>query len=439
MSVRRLLSTMSTVAVAAVIVIPVGSAAASPPAADNGIRNVVPITTIYAFGQKVSAVAVEYGADVNPRTLDLDSFTVSDSLYNFRFDPIADLTDPAKRADRTVTRVYTNDTATTEPDGQSDRGRFVIVELSADDPGGNTVIVSLCPTFMCSVKINDDLQTRVVQNDPVYAQAGNGVGRGPLVSAPDGTEHPASQPAVNQLADEFVHERFTGSTGTVLPVAYHLPKGYDASRKYPVVVILPGHGMGFDGQNEGVQVAADIPATAWLQPEWTGTDEDVIVLAPQNQRIGTPTAQAALMVEQLNDFTSRFAVDTDRIYASTVSYGSTTAWAAMTANPGLFDGVLITGGFAVSTAQAAAIAAAGTPVWITHGTNDHLLNVATTGRASFNRIWAAYAALGKTSAEIQALLRYTEYGDEAFGLPDRHLAAAPTYEDASILQWLLDQ
>ena len=103
MSIRRLLPTISTVAVAAVILLPVGSATASPPSAGHGIRNVTPITTIYAFGQKVTAVAVEFGADVNPRTLDLDSFTVSDSLYNFRFDPIADLTDPNKRADRTVT------------------------------------------------------------------------------------------------------------------------------------------------------------------------------------------------------------------------------------------------------------------------------------------------------------------------------------------------
>ena len=120
------------------------------------------------------------------------------------------------------------------------------MELSPDDPGGNTVIVSLCPTFMCSVKVNDDLQTRVVQNDPVYAQAGNGVGRGPLVSAPSATEHSASQPAVNLLADDFVYDRFTGSTGTMLPFAYHLPDGYDPSKTYPVVVILPGQGMGFD-------------------------------------------------------------------------------------------------------------------------------------------------------------------------------------------------
>ena len=62
-----------------------------------------------------------------------------------------------------------------------------------------------------------------------------------------------------------------------------------------------------------------------------------------------------------------------------------------------------------------------------------------TGQASFNRLWNAYIALGKTPAQATALVKYTEYGDEAFGEPDEHLAAAPTYEDDSILQWLLAQ
>ena len=90
----------------------VPATASAPP----GIQNVIPITEILAYGQKVTAVAVEYSADVNPRTLDLDTFTVSDSLYNFRFNPVADLTDPTKRADRTITAVYTNDTPSLEAD-----------------------------------------------------------------------------------------------------------------------------------------------------------------------------------------------------------------------------------------------------------------------------------------------------------------------------------
>ncbi|MEV0155550.1 hypothetical protein AB0H57_17650 [Micromonospora sp. NPDC050686] len=433
MSKRTTLAAVAVV-LGAVAIAPSAAAAEPPGQGGDGVKNVVPITQILAYGQKVTAVAVEYSSVVNPRTLNTDTFTVSDSLYNFRFNPVGDLADPTKRADRTITAVYTNDSPALNADKQSEAGKFVIIELNPRDPGGNTIMA-----VGSHVKINPDLQTRVVQNEDVYAQAGNGQGRGPRLAAASTEAYAATRPAVNLLADDFVYKRFTTTTGTMVPYAYHLPEGYDASRKYPVVVILPGHGMGFNGSNEGVQVAADIPATAWLQETWTGTDEDVIVLTVQNQRVGTPAAQADAMVELLNAFNREFSVDQDRIYASTVSYGSTLAWAALTNHPGLFDGVLITGGFGASAEQATAIAASGTPVWITHGTGDHLLNVVTTGQASYNRIWNAYIALGKTPAQANALVKYTEYADSAFYEPDRHLAAAPTYEDKTILQWLLAQ
>lgn len=434
MSKRTSLAGTTAVALATVLIVP-GAAVGTPPGHGGaGIRNVIPITEVLAFGQKVTGVAVEYSSAVSPRHLSRDTYTVSDSLYNFRFNPVTDLTDPTKRANRTITAVYTNDAPALESDKKSDPGRFVIIELDATDPGGNTVLAD-----GRHVKVNPDPQTRVVQSKDVHAQPGKGKGHGPKLVRGSKREYGVTKPAINLLVDDFVYKRYTSTTGTLLPYAYHLPAGYDPAKKYPLVVILPGHGMGYNGSNEGVQVAADIPATAWQQEKWTGSKEKVIVLAPQNQRIGTPDDQAAVMIELLDKFTGEFSVDQDRIYNSTVSYGSTLAWSALTNHPGLFDGSLITGGFGASAAQATAIAASGSPVWITHGTGDHLLNVVTTGQASYNRIWDAYIALGKTPAQANALVKYTEYADSAFYEPDRHLAAAPTYEDKTILRWLLAQ
>jgi hypothetical protein len=48
-------------------------------------------------------------------------------------------------------------------------------------------------------------------------------------------------------------------------------------------------------------------------------------------------------------------------------------------------------------------------------------------------------AAGVDPAQVEDLVRYTEFGNEAFSEPDYHLAGAPTYEDETILQWLLDQ
>jgi predicted peptidase len=398
----------------------------------EGIRSITPITTVYTYGQKVSAVALEYGDTVNSRMLDNSTFSVQDTIYNFRFNPIADL---PKLTDRTVTHTYTNNAAATRADHRSTPGRYVIVELDPGQNAGWTVIVSKCPTFLCTVKINPELPTTVVQHKTVYGQARRG--KGPVLAGatPNQSRAMTEKPA-NQLVDEFRYGSYL-SGGMVLPYHYHLPKDYDPARTYPLMVVLPGHGMGWDGDNLRVQLAADIPATAWLQPEWTGSTEDVIVLAPQHQRVGG-AAEADLLVKMLDEFRTDFSVDDRRIYATTVSYGSQLLWHAFAKRPDLFAAGLVTGGFAVNAEQATAIAAAEIPLWVTHGVHDHLLNISL-ARTTRTLLQTAYAARDKTPEQIDALLRYTEYEDASFSLPDYHAAFGPTYEDRSILRWLLSQ
>jgi predicted peptidase len=364
--------------------------------------------------------------------LDNSTFSVQDTIYNFRFNPIADL---PKLTDRTVTRTYTNNAATTRADHRSVPGRYVIVELDPDQNAGWTVVVSKCPTFLCTVKINSAVPTKVVQRKAVYGRTRHGTGPVLAKSTPN-QSRPMTEKPVNLMVDEFRYGSYL-SGGMVLPYHYRLPKAYDPARKYPLVVVLPGHGMGWDGDNLLVQVAADIPATAWQQPAWTGSTEDVIVLAPQNQRIGV-AAEADLLVKMLDQFRKDFGVDHRRIYATTVSYGSQLLWNAFAKRPELFAAGLVTGGFAVNAEQAAAIAAAEIPLWVTHGVHDHLLNIslARTTRTLFQD---AYAARGKTPEQVAALFRHTEYEDAAFSLPDFHAAFGPTYEDRSILRWVLSQ
>jgi predicted peptidase len=400
----------------------------------EGIVSITPITEVYTYGQKVSAVAIEYAEPVNAGRLDSSTFRVRDSIYNFRFNPIEDL---PKLEDRTVTDIYTNSSPVKRRDGRSVPGRYVIVELDPDDTGGWTVIVSKCPTFLCTVKVNPDVLTAVIQRKDVYAASHHGHGRGRVIArAEPTTEREVSEKPVNLLVDEFEYGSFLQG-GMVLPYHYRLPRNYDPDRRYPLMIVLPGHGMGWDGDNTGVQLAADIPATAWMQSKWTGRSEDVIILAPQNQRVGA-AAEGDLLLALLDRFTRDFAVDRSRIYATTVSYGSTTLWHMFAKRPELFAGGLVTGGFRVSAAQAEAIAAGEVPLWVTHGINDHLLNVSL-ARGTHAALRSAYEARGKSTEEISRLLHYTEYENGAFSLPDYHAAFGPTYEDRSILQWLLDQ
>lgn len=400
---------------------------------EDHIRSVTAITRVYTFGQKVAAVAVEYQDTVHPETLGLDTFTVTDSVYNFRFNPIEDL---EKRADRTITRIYTNDRPMLSADGVARPGRYVIVELDPADPGGNTVINSKRFDFLTSEKINPDLPTRVVQNRHVHARSGDGGGPGKVLGAAGPASHPLTNAPVNILADDFRYETYDHS-GTALPYAFHLPADHDPHHAYPLVIVLPGWGSGFDGDNLGVQIAVDITATAWLQPERTGGEEEPIILAPQNQRVGTE-AESAAMVALFEAFSSRYRIDRDRVHVSAYSWGSTLAFDAMARHPELFAAVLINAGFRIEPDQATRIATAKTPFWITHGTNDPILSVEF-GRDTVQRLRDAYLAAGASPAEVEHLVRYTEYPDDAFGLPDYHAVVGPVYEDPAMLRWLLRQ
>jgi uncharacterized repeat protein (TIGR02543 family) len=440
----------------------VASAANSAQEPTPGIQSVTGITTIMTFGQKVTAIAVEYSAVADPQAIEdpanLDAYTVKDSWYDFRFDAVSKITSDIRN--RTITRMYTNDQPATIPDGVSKPGRFVIVELSPLDYGGNTVRTN--PASSSYIKImtgTTDMQTQIIQNRPVLTADGV-VLETPTVYRPSAW--------VDPLADQFqygdcVNCQQVNAQGakTDLPYYYYIPPDLEPGHVYPMVVILPGQGMGYypttgysaTGHNEKVNVVADIPATAWLQPEWKGTDEKVIVLAPQSRRTGANYEATAVLGLMDQFMVAHPEVDARRLYFSTVSYGSTTAWAMMQQRPGVFASGLLTGGFAVSTTQATAIATARplTPIYITHGLYDPLLRIGTTGYYSRDRLRAAYMATGLVDAAgAAALIPFLAYDTPAYfnqvvpsvpgyAEPDNHAVMGPTYTDTPKLTWLLSQ
>lgn len=422
---RRRASRLAAVVVATALAAAGAFVAAQPAsAATDGVVSVTPITQVSTYGQRVTAVALEFDGLVDPASVDPDGFRVEDTGYNFRFNSIDELDD---LVDREITRAYTNSAPALRGDGSSMEGSYVVLELSDDSPGGWTVITAVNPRY---VRINPAQPTQVFQLADVTGLDGS-----VLSTATPDVAWPLTRPAVNLEVDEFEHGVFTASTGTAVPYDFRLPEGYDPTQEYPLVVILPGHGMGSNGTNDRVQIVADIPATAWFQPEWTGTDEKVAVLAIQSVRNATEVAEA---VELVRSFLGTHAIDADRVYASSVSWGSRLIWGMASTQPDLFAGALLTGGFPPTAAQIAAITDARIPFWITHGTHDHLLPVAN-ARGAYQSFVTAYQAQGLDEAAIDRLVRWTEWGDEWFSQPDFHASAGPTYEDASILQWLLAQ
>ncbi|PDT12000.1 hypothetical protein [Rhizobium sp. M1] len=74
------------------------------------VKRATAITQVFGDGARLTAVAVEYDAAVDGRSLSPDTFRVEG---------------------RTVTGVFTS--ASADPAGRADAGRFVIVTLSPDD------------------------------------------------------------------------------------------------------------------------------------------------------------------------------------------------------------------------------------------------------------------------------------------------------------------
>jgi len=205
------------------------SAAAPAEKPMPGIQSITGITTVMTFGQKVTAIAVEYPANVKPEPIEdpenLDTYTVLDSWYDFRFDTIAALDDLRPR---TITRMYTNDHPATIADGVSVAGRYVIVELSSLDYGGNTVRTN--PASSMYIKImtgTPDMKTQIVQNRPVLTDDGV------VLGTPLGAKTPTVyQPSawLDPLADQFVYGDYccqqANSSGTIttdLPYYYYIP------------------------------------------------------------------------------------------------------------------------------------------------------------------------------------------------------------------------
>jgi competence protein ComEC len=108
------------------------SAAAPAEKPTPGIQSITGITTVMTFGQKVTAIAVEYPANVKPEPIEdpenLDTYTVLDSWYDFRFDTGRRVIEPVLWA-RGVRRL----------------SRLVLTHGDADHAGGAPAVVHDLP------------------------------------------------------------------------------------------------------------------------------------------------------------------------------------------------------------------------------------------------------------------------------------------------------
>ena len=219
----------------------------------------------------------------------------------------------------------------------------------------------------------------------------------------------------------------TANAGESLPYVVAKPAGWEAGKKYPLLVFLHGAGeRGTDNQAQlkwgrewlekavrefhAVVVAPQCPPDArWAEIDWS---QKVVTMPKEMSR------PMRLLFELLPGVEKEFSVDAARRYVAGLSMGGFGTWDALCRRPGYFAaGVPICGGG--DEAQAKAIVKI--PVWVFHGAADSVVPV--TG--SRNMV----AALKKAGGSP----KYTEYP----GVD--HFSWLNAFAEPDLLKWLFAQ
>lgn len=309
--------------------------AVSTSAGENSkhVISVTAITDVFGDGQKVSAVAVEYDNDVVNAKLNKSAFSVKG---------------------RTVTKVYANSTAAKAANGID--GRYLIIELAkppqtssggqGGGPGapgaqgrGSGPGISLGGENAI-IGAQEPLKASVTQVDEVIVVGGQ--------------KYPAEKTAmesnktINLVVDDFQHFTFKDpKTGLDLMYNLYIPKNYDRSKPYPMVIFI--HDAGATSDQMTTTLTQGVGAVIWAAPSDQAKHE-AFVLAPQYSRGAVVndnseyTSDLDITVRLVKDVAGRYSIDKDRIYTTGQSMGCMMSIAMQIKYPDVFAASMLVAG-----------------------------------------------------------------------------------------------
>lgn len=279
-------------------------------AATSHVKSATAITQVFGTGQRLTAVAVEYDQAIDNSKLSLKSFSVKD---------------------RTVTKVYANSAATPAPNGTN--GNFVIIEVSPDDKDA--------PLYL------------QVKRDVVRKDAKATITRTGKVIAASGKTYAASSAAINTtkitnlIVDDFKQLEYVDpKTKAGLKYNLFIPKNYDKSKTYPLVLFM--HDAGATSPITNTTLVQGLGAVVWASPE-EQAKQQAFVLAPQySTPVVNDKSEASpdldYTIDLVNKLTGDYAIDKNRIYATGQSGGGMMTIAMNIKYPGLFAASFIVAG-----------------------------------------------------------------------------------------------
>lgn len=340
------------------------------------------VREVYGDGAKVSFIAIQYK---NP----IDISSVTDRSYSVD--------------GKTVSRIYVNDNP--EKSQQPKSGDYVIIELknivslSADfgpdankgtakkdsgskdgDKGGSPaggIVAGNKPErkvnpFPYNVTVKQMLPIKTVGGKPIFDSK-------PFTE----TSHQTL------IADDFKQSVFNDpKTGVALRYNIFIPKGYDTSKKYPVVLFM--HDASGANQEDDYTLLQGNGATVWASPE-EQAKHPCIVVAPQYDEIVvddnfTATSSAEATINLLEYLKTQYSIDSDRIYTTGQSMGCMLSYLLMSTHSNEFAaGYLVAGQWDKNVISPMAKK----PLWLVSCTGD---TKSTAGAETALQLWNSLGA-----------------------------------------------
>lgn len=224
---------------------------------------------------------------------------------------------------------------------------------------------------------------------------------------------------------DFRKKVYTNKAGDRLPYRLFVPLGYDASRRYPLMLWLHG------GEGRGSDNIKQLTGNNSIGSHfWASHDVQLkfpmFVLLPQcpsnenwsDPEINQPTKWLSLTMDALRAIQKEFSIDADRIYIGGQTMGGLGAWSAIQAYPAQFAAAVIVATYDNFTDIPTL---ARTPLWVFQGEADQNVPV-TLVRDMMKQLRKAHANL-----------RYTEYPKAG------HDIWPKVFAEPDLLPWLSSQ
>lgn len=295
------------------------------------VKSATAITEVFGDGQKLTAIALEYDRPIDGSKL---------SPADFRVDG------------RTIVKTYAS--ASPAPAQEAAQGRYVIVELSLNDPAASSLrddghAQKPAPSGATGTMDGPpQFGPRQIYKTPVASVTQVGP-----IATTDGTLYAPSRSAIvtsrvkNLIVDDFRQLEYRDrKTGGLLKYNLFVPKGYDKRKAYPLVLFM--HDAGTLSHDPTTTLKQGLGAVIWASPA-DQAKHPAFVLAPQyvnamvnDQSEASPDLDTT--VDLVEALTARFHIDRNRLYTTGQSMGAMTSIAMDIKYPQLFAASFIVAG-----------------------------------------------------------------------------------------------